>query len=74
MSKQSIDRSIDRECVKPFIGKHLIKVLIGQRKAGKRYILIQLMDVIKQMDSQAHIIHIDKKLLSFIAIKDSIAL
>lgn len=74
MSKQYIDRPIYTKRVKPFIGKQLIKVLTGQRRVGKSYILIQLMDVIKQMDSRAHIIHIDKELLSFDAIKDSIAL
>lgn len=74
MSKQYIDRPIYAERVKPFIGKQLIKVLTRQRRVGKSYVLIQLMDVIKQMGSRTHIIHIDKELLSFVAIKDSIAL
>lgn len=74
MNRQYINRPIYTERIKPFIGKQLIKVLIGQRRVGKSYILIQLMDVIKQMDPQAHIIHVDKELLSFVDIKDSIAL
>lgn len=74
MNRQYINRPLYTERIRPFIGKQLIKVLTGQRRVGKSYILIQLMDVIKQMDSQAHIIHVDKELLSFIDIKDSIAL
>lgn len=74
MNKRYIDRPIYTERIKPFIGKQLIKVLTGQRRVGKTYILIQLMDVIRQMDAQAHIIHIDKELLSFVDIKDSVAL
>lgn len=74
MNRQYINRPIYTERIRPFIGKQLIKVLIGQRRVGKSYILLQLMDVIKQMDPQAHIIHIDKELLSFVDIKDSIDL
>lgn len=74
MNKKYINRPIYTERIKPFIGKQLIKVLTGQRRVGKSYILIQLMDVISQIDSHAHIIHIDKELLSFVDIKDSMSL
>jgi predicted AAA+ superfamily ATPase len=44
--------------VKPFIGKQIIKVLTGQRRVGKSYILLQLMDEIKAMHPDANIIYI----------------
>ncbi|MBU3965416.1 ATP-binding protein [Patescibacteria group bacterium] len=45
----------------PFIGVDLIKVLIGQRRIGKSYILLQLMDLIKNKDNKANIIYINKE-------------
>ena len=47
--------------IKPFIGSDLIKVIIGQRRAGKSYILLQLIDEIKKSDPQANIIYINKE-------------
>lgn len=44
----------------PFIGVDLIKVLIGQRRVGKSYVLLQLMDAIKAKDKKANIIYINK--------------
>lgn len=71
MNKTYINRPLYTERVRPFIGKQLIKVLTGQRRVGKSYILLQLMDVIKEQDPSAHIIHIDKEQLAFSAIRDS---
>lgn len=45
--------------IKPFIGKQIIKVLTGQRRVGKSYILLQLMDEIKAMHPDANIIYIN---------------
>jgi len=36
--------------VSPFVGKNLIKVLTGQRRVGKSYLLFQLMQHILQQD------------------------
>ncbi len=47
--------------IQPFIGKELIKVLVGARRVGKTYILLQLMKIIKEQDKNANIIHIDKE-------------
>lgn len=60
MNKRYINRPIYTERIKPFIGKQLIKVLTGQRRVSKSYILLQLMDIIKEMNPAAHIIYIDK--------------
>lgn len=45
----------------PFVGVDLIKVLIGQRRVGKSYVLLQLMDIIKAKDEKANIIYINKE-------------
>ncbi len=44
---------IDR--IKPLIGKNLIKVLIGQRRVGKSYLLLQLMDIVRHQDASARL-------------------
>jgi predicted AAA+ superfamily ATPase len=43
--------------IKPFIDKNIIKVLTGQRRVGKSYLLFQLMQVIEQNDPGANIRH-----------------
>lgn len=57
--------------ISPFIGKGLIKVLTGQRRVGKSYILYQLMDEIGKRDPRAGIIYINKELHEFRDIRDS---
>lgn len=74
MDKIYINRPIYTERIKPFIGKQLIKVLTGQRRVGKSYMLLQLIDVVKATDPFAHIIHIDKELLFFSHLTDSVSL
>jgi len=58
----------------PFIGKNIIKVLTGQRRVGKSYLLFQLMEVVRKKDLQAKIIYINKEDLSFAAIKNAVDL
>ena len=55
--------------IEPFIGKGLIKVLTGQRRVGKSYILFQLMDEIKTRNPEAEIIYINKEDYQFDAIR-----
>jgi uncharacterized protein len=47
--------------IAPFIGTDLIKVLIGQRRVGKSYILFQLIDEIVAKDKKANIVYINKE-------------
>jgi len=68
----SRDVYIDR--IKPFIRKGLIKVLSGQRRVGKSYLLFQLIEFIRSQDSQANIIYINKEDLQFDAIADASSL
>jgi predicted AAA+ superfamily ATPase len=63
---------IDR--IKPFINKQLIKVLTGQRRVGKSYILSQLVDIIKEQEPESNIIFIDKEAFEFDFLKSYIDL
>lgn len=56
--------------IEPFIGKNLIKVLTGQRRVGKSYLLFQIMDVIKASHSKVNIIYINMELHEFSYIKN----
>lgn len=47
--------------IKPHIGKNIIKVLVGARRTGKTYLLFQIIEEIKKLDSRANIIYINKE-------------
>jgi len=42
-----MERPLYIERLKPFVGKSLIKVLVGKRRVGKSYLLILLKDLVK---------------------------
>lgn len=65
-----IARTIYTEKIIPFIGKKLIKILIGQRRVGKSMILKLLIELIKTEHPDANIIYIDKEDYSFDNLKD----
>ncbi|MEX0982929.1 MAG: ATP-binding protein [Bacteroidales bacterium] len=54
----------------PFIGKQLIKVITGQRRVGKSYLLYHLMDEVQEQHPGCNIIHIDKEKAAFDFIRD----
>lgn len=66
-----INRPLYIDKIKPYIGKSLIKVLIGQRRVGKSYLLMQIMELILKKEPDTQIIYINKELHEFSAIKDS---
>ncbi|HEY4065104.1 MAG TPA: ATP-binding protein [Puia sp.] len=68
MKSDLITRPQYLERIKPFIGKQLIKILTGQRRVGKSYMLLQLMEDIRENQPTANIIYIDKELQEFSAI------
>jgi predicted AAA+ superfamily ATPase len=70
MTPEYIPRNEYIHRIQPFIGKNIIKVLVGQRRVGKSYLLIQLMDEVKKIDSEVHCIFINKESLEFDRIKD----
>jgi len=55
----------------PFLDKNLIKVFTGQRRTGKSYLMLQLMDEILELKPEAQIVFIDKELMKFDFIKTS---
>jgi predicted AAA+ superfamily ATPase len=59
------------EKIKPFIGKDLIKVLTGQRRVGKSYLLYQIIDEVKFLDNESNIVFINMELHDFAGIKNS---
>lgn len=65
----SIPRPLYLNRVQPFIGKNLIKVFTGQRRVGKSYLLFQLIQQIKEIETEANIIYINKEDLAFEALK-----
>lgn len=71
MKETAIHRPIYINRVKPFIGKNLIKCFTGQRRVGKSYLLLQLMDVIREADPEAKIIYINKEDLAFAHLKNA---
>ncbi len=70
MAKGYIKRPIYLDRIIPFVGQNLIKVLIGQRRVGKSYILLQLIDKIREAEPDASIIYINKELNDFEDIVD----
>jgi predicted AAA+ superfamily ATPase len=51
--------------IQPFIRKNLIKVLTGQRRVGKSYLVFQIINNILGQDKSANIIYINKEDLQF---------
>lgn len=53
----------------PFIDKKIIKVLSGQRRVGKSYLLFQIMKYIQNENAKSNIIYINKEDLAFDSVK-----
>lgn len=70
MEKQFVERERYLKKIKPFINKDVIKVLIGQRRVGKSYLLYQIIDEIKKSRNNVNIIYINKELEDYKDIVD----
>ena len=66
-----INRSAYINRIIPFMRKNLIKVLSGQRRVGKSYLMFQLIADIKKTDKSANVIYINKEDLQFDFIKNA---
>jgi len=64
-------RNVYIEKIRPFMAKNLIKVLSGQRRVGKSYLLFQIMEIISRENKSANIIYINKEDLQFDHIKNA---
>lgn len=69
--KEYIDRPFYIKKIRPFIGKTLIKVLTGQRRVGKSYLLMQIRDIIIKEEPDTRIVFINKEKHEFSMITDS---
>ncbi|MDP3463396.1 MAG: ATP-binding protein [Bacteroidales bacterium] len=69
MDNEIIPRKLYFDRINPFVGKQLIKVLTGQRRVGKSFILKQLMQEAEANNPEANIIYINKEDLQFAHIK-----
>jgi len=74
MKKLYKKRDIYINKIKPFVNKDIIKVLIGQRRVGKSYLMYIMIDYIKELDATANIIYINLELIEFENIKSHIQL
>ena len=68
--KNYISRPLYIKRIEPFIDKSIIKVITGQRRIGKSYILLQISDIIKKNIPEANIIFVDKEQLAFTEIRN----
>ncbi len=60
-----LSRKIYLDRLMPFVETELIKVITGQRRVGKSFILFQLMDEIRKRNPSANILYINKELYEF---------
>ena len=68
--EQYITRDRYLHKIEPYIHKGVIKVLVGQRRVGKSFLLYQIMDKIRGGVKNPHIIYINKELHDFDSIKN----
>ncbi len=61
----NIPRPIYLDRIMPYIGKNLIKVLTGQRRVGKSFILNSVRNKIRRINPDANILHIDMEDFAF---------
>lgn len=64
-----IHRPTYTDKIKPFVGKQIIKILTGQRRVGKSYVLYQMVDYIKEKYPDANILYINREYEQFEFIK-----
>ena len=71
MIKKYIKRTHYLERIRPFMNKDVIKVLVGQRRVGKSYLLLQIIDeLVRQGVDKNNILYINKELHEFDAVRD----
>ena len=72
--KAYITREIYKKGIDRYIGKEIIKVLVGQRRVGKSYLLFQAMDSIREQFSAPNIIYINLETNEFEKLNTSASL
>lgn len=74
LSDEIIIRKDYNELILPYINKQIIKVITGQRRVGKSYVLKQIQVEIKSLKPDSNIIYINKEDLTYDSIKDYVDL
>ena len=69
-----IDRPIYTNQIRPYIGRNIIKVLTGQRRVGKSFILKKIEEEVRARDAEANVITINLEDFAFAHITDAQAL
>jgi len=62
MNRDYIRRQQYLDKISPYIGKDIIKVITGQRRVGKSYLLFQIMDIVKARNPDIQTVYISKEL------------
>jgi len=71
IAKTYIERPDYLKRLAPFMGKPVIKVLVGQRRVGKSFLLYQIMDTLKKEGvPEERIVYINKELHDFEEIRN----
>ncbi len=66
---QYIERPLYLNKILPYVQKEIMKILVGQRRVGKSYMLFQLMDRIAALDPKGQQIYVNKELHEFSQIR-----
>jgi uncharacterized protein len=69
--KEFVRREIYETRLKKYMGKEIIKVLIGQRRVGKSYLLFQVMDTLKKQFNNPNLIYINLEINEFETLNSS---
>lgn len=69
-NKEINTRNFYFDRIKPHIGKNIIKVISGQRRSGKSFFLLNIIDLIGRDDANSNIIFINKEHYEFDNIND----
>ena len=72
--RKYIKRPVYLDRIRPYVDKDIIKVLVGQRRVGKSFMLFQIIDEIKAIHQNPEIIYLSKELVEFEFIHDHIDL
>jgi len=72
--KEFVRREIYETHLKKYMGKEIIKVLVGQRRVGKSYLLFQVMDTLKKQFNNPNLIYINLEINEFETLNSSDAL
>lgn len=65
LMKKYIKRHIYQKKIEPFLNKNLIKVIIGQRRVGKSYFMLQMIDYFKHNFPEIPTLYLNKEDLAF---------